>query len=131
MLNGSREFCQEFMTDVIVPDSDRIGDVDDGWTVVTRWMFHERMLYNSPYVTEPIGLTHGHMDAGVVFSIAQENGRLQDHSVRDLVGEARMLELVVQGDVDVRERQHPGRPTERPGGGPGAPVQGHWPKTGS
>ena len=48
MLNGSREFCQEFMTDVIVPDSDRVGDVDDGWTVGTRWMFHERMLYNSP-----------------------------------------------------------------------------------
>ena len=30
MLNGSREFCQEFMTDVIVPDTDRVGDVDDG-----------------------------------------------------------------------------------------------------
>ena len=48
MLNGSREFCQEFMTDVVVPDTDRIGEVDDGWTVGTRWMFHERMLYNSP-----------------------------------------------------------------------------------
>ena len=96
MLNGSREFCQEFMTDLIVPDTDRIGDVDDGWTVVTRWMFHERMLYNSPYVTEPIGLTHGHMDAGVVYYIAQEHGRLQDPSVRELVGEARMLELVTK-----------------------------------
>jgi alkylation response protein AidB-like acyl-CoA dehydrogenase len=96
MLNGSREFCQEFMTDVIVPDTERVGDVDDGWTVVTRWMFHERMLYDSPYVTEPIGLTHGHMDAGVVFSIAQENGRLEDPSVREMVGEARMLELVTK-----------------------------------
>jgi alkylation response protein AidB-like acyl-CoA dehydrogenase len=94
MLNGSREFCQEFMTDVIVPDTERIGDVDDGWTVATRWMFYERMLYNSPYVTEPIGLTHGNMDASTVFDIARENGRLQDPSVRDLVGEARMLELV-------------------------------------
>lgn len=96
MLNGSREFCQEFMTDVIVPDTERVGDVDDGWTVVTRWMFHERMLYDSPYVTEPIGLTHGHMDARVVFSIAQENGRLEDPSVREMVGEARMLELVTK-----------------------------------
>ena len=33
MLNGSKEFCQEFLTDVRVPDSDRVGDVDDGWTV--------------------------------------------------------------------------------------------------
>ena len=55
MLNGSREFCQEFMTDVVVPDTDRVGEVDDGWTVGTRWMFHERMLYNSPYVTAARG----------------------------------------------------------------------------
>ena len=37
------------MTDVRVPDTDRIGEVDDGWTVGTRWMFHERMLMNSPW----------------------------------------------------------------------------------
>jgi alkylation response protein AidB-like acyl-CoA dehydrogenase len=94
MLNGSREFCQEFMTDVVVPDSDRVGDVDDGWTVGTRWMFHERMLYNSPYVTHPVGMTYGTSDAAVVFRIAQEQGRLLDPSVRELVGEAHMLELV-------------------------------------
>jgi alkylation response protein AidB-like acyl-CoA dehydrogenase len=94
MLNGSREFCQEFMTDVIVPDSDRVGDVDDGWTVGTRWMFHERMLYTSPYVTEPAGTTHGRSDTAAVLSIALERGRMGDPSVRDMVGEARMLELV-------------------------------------
>lgn len=94
MLNGSREFCQEFITDVVVPDTDRVGEVDDGWTVGTRWMFHERMLFTSPYVTEPVGLTHGSMDAAAVFTIARERGLLDDPSVRDLVGEARMLELV-------------------------------------
>ena len=53
MINGSREFCQEFMTDLRVPDTDRVGDVDQGWTVGTRWMFHERnaMGGGSPYVT--------------------------------------------------------------------------------
>ena len=55
MLNGSKEFCQEFLTDVRVPDTDRIGEVDDGWTVGTRWMFHERMRHNSPLVTIPVG----------------------------------------------------------------------------
>jgi len=94
MLNGSREFCQEFMTDVIVPDADRIGAVDDGWTVGTRWMFHERMLYNSPYVTWPAGMVASASDATSVLAIARARGRLEDPSVRDLVGEARMLELV-------------------------------------
>ena len=63
MLNGSKEFCQEFLTDVRVPDTDRIGEVDDGWTVGTRWMFHERMLHNSPLVTIPAGGAHGGIGA--------------------------------------------------------------------
>jgi alkylation response protein AidB-like acyl-CoA dehydrogenase len=96
MLNGSREFCQEFMTDVVVPDTDRVGAVDDGWTVGTRWMFHERMLFNSPYVTEAVGMKHSSGHASAVLAIARENGRMGDSSVRELVGEARMLELVGQ-----------------------------------
>ncbi len=66
MLNGNKEFCQEFLSDVRVPDTDRIGEVDDGWTVGTRWMFHERMLYNSPLVTFPVGTlrTGEAVDAG-------------------------------------------------------------------
>lgn len=51
MLSGSRQFCREFLTDVRVPDSDRVGDVDDGWKVGTRWMFHERTASDSPYTT--------------------------------------------------------------------------------
>jgi alkylation response protein AidB-like acyl-CoA dehydrogenase len=95
MLNGSREFCQEFMTDLIVPDGDRIGEVDDGWTVGVRWMFHERMLFTSPYVSEPVGTIHGTgSDAGAVFAIARETDQMGDPMVRDKVGEARMLELV-------------------------------------
>jgi alkylation response protein AidB-like acyl-CoA dehydrogenase len=93
MLNGSREFCQEFMTDVRVPDSDRIGGVDDGWTVGIRWMFHERMLNNSSYVTMPTEGGHGHGGASVL-QIARDGGHLDEQRVRDLTGEAHMLELV-------------------------------------
>ena len=93
MLNGNREFCQEFLTDVRVPDSDRVGDVDDGWTVMTRWMFHERMLFNSPIVTLPPGTTRGNEDA-VIANVARDAGRLDDPIVRDLIGEARMLDVV-------------------------------------
>jgi alkylation response protein AidB-like acyl-CoA dehydrogenase len=63
--------------------------------VGTRWMFHERMLYNSSFVTEPVGLAHGSQDAKIVYDIASAHGRLDDALVRDNIGEARMLELVV------------------------------------
>jgi alkylation response protein AidB-like acyl-CoA dehydrogenase len=94
MLSGSKEFCQEFLTDVRVPDSDRVGEVDDGWTVGTRWMFHERMLHNSPLVTSPVGTRPGRSGFSIVFDIARDVSRIDDPLVRDLVGEARMLEVV-------------------------------------
>jgi len=90
MLNGSKEFCQEFLTDVRVPDTDRIGDVDQGWTVGTRWMFHERMLFSSPLVTVPDGTTRGGEGASML-DIARDAGRVDDPVARDLVGEATML----------------------------------------
>lgn len=93
MLNGGRDFCQEFLTDVHVPDSDRIGEVDDGWTVVMRWLFHERMLFNSPHVTYPAGTPHSVSDVPAA-EIARDTGLLDDPVTRDLLGEARMLEVV-------------------------------------
>ncbi|MEX5709826.1 acyl-CoA dehydrogenase family protein [Parafrankia sp. FMc6] len=94
MLNGNKEFCQEFITDVRVPDTDRIGDVDNGWTVGTRWMFHERMLHNSPFVTVPAGWSYGGVDATVLVDVARDAGRLDEPRVRDLIGEGRVLDLV-------------------------------------
>jgi len=93
MLSGSMEFCQEFLSDVRVPDSDRIGGVDDGWTVGVRWMFHERMLYNSPLVTFPAGATRA-QSSGSLVRMLRDAGRLDDPVARDLVGEARMLQVV-------------------------------------
>jgi len=101
MLNGSKEFCQEFLTDVRVPDSDRIGAIDEGWTVGTRWMFHERMLTNSALVTAPVGSRHGGSGGSTVGMLVRQAGRFSDPYVRDLVGETRMLELV---DRALRQR---------------------------
>ncbi|MCH7788682.1 MAG: acyl-CoA dehydrogenase family protein [Acidobacteria bacterium] len=94
MLNGSREFCQEFLTDVRVPDSDRVGEVDDGWTVGRRWMFHERnaMGGGSPLVSGP-GVGHGGAGSGVDPSlvITEAMGRTDDPVALDLIGESLML----------------------------------------
>jgi alkylation response protein AidB-like acyl-CoA dehydrogenase len=95
MLSGSRDFCQEFLTDVRVPDSDRIGDVDQGWTVGTAWMMHERMAHNSPYVTIPAGSGGAAAYAPPpLAAIAQDRGLLEDARVRDLIGEERILEVI-------------------------------------
>jgi hypothetical protein len=96
MLNGNKEFCQEFMTDLRVPDSDRIGEVDQGWTVGVGWMFHERMAmaHNEPVITHPPGGGHGMYAPGVLVDVAREAGRLDDPVARDLIGRAFMTTLV-------------------------------------
>jgi alkylation response protein AidB-like acyl-CoA dehydrogenase len=94
MLNGSKEFCQEFLTDVRVPDSQRVGGVDNGWTVGTRWMFHERMARNSPLVTAPEGETRAGGTGSTMHAIARAAGKLDDTSAQALIGEAESLHRV-------------------------------------
>ena len=126
MLNGSREFCQEFMTDVIVPDSDRVGrrgrrlDRGDPLDVPRAHAVHLALRHRAGRVDArqeryrpPCSPSPG------------STGRMDDPAVRDLVGEARMLELVGQElmkrvSETIRSGAH-----VRSGGRRGPPVQGH------
>ena len=77
-----------------MPDSDRVGDVDQGWTVGTRWMFHEKnaMGGGSPFVTGDLAATGGQQtSADPMVELARATGRFDDPRVRDLVGESYML----------------------------------------
>jgi len=92
MINGSREFCQEYITDVRIPDADRIGEVDQGWTVGTRWMYHERTVGGgSPYVTRPASQRSAGRGADGPTRLLREaraSGHLDDGGTRELIGEA-------------------------------------------
>lgn len=99
MVNGSREFCQEYLTDVWVSDDNRLGAVDDGWTVGRRWMYHERTTNGgSPYVSRPAGLLrtlYGPPGGAAGLARRASAAGRPDTGVRQqLVGEARSLELV-------------------------------------
>ena len=97
MLNGSKEFCQEFLTDVIIPDTDRIGEIDEGWTVGTRWMFYEKSFAISPLIIRPRGGLNEEgptSPEGPMYQLAETAGRLDDPGVRQLIGESRALTLV-------------------------------------
>ena len=54
MVNGVNEFCQEFFDNVAAAGLENVlGQVDDGWTVATRLLFHERDAVGggSPYTS--------------------------------------------------------------------------------
>ena len=102
LVNGSKEFCQEFLTDVVVEDRDRVGDVDAGWTVVTRWLHHERTIAGgSPYVTSAGGrAAETPNDGPQLAQLGRDLDTLDDPRTLERIGEARALTLV--GDALVR-----------------------------
>jgi len=95
MLNGAKEFCQEFITDLQIPDSDRIGDIDGGWTVGSRWMFHEKSLAISRNFIRPVAdPAPAEVDSSSPVGLARKAGRLGDPVTRQLIGEGHALDLV-------------------------------------
>ncbi|MBV8463459.1 MAG: acyl-CoA dehydrogenase family protein, partial [Acidimicrobiales bacterium] len=97
MANGIAEFCQEFFTDVVVPASDVIGEVDDGWTVASRLLFHERDAVGggSPYISgAPVAdPSRSALRSGLV-DLARRTGQADDPRIRQLVAEDRVNERV-------------------------------------
>jgi alkylation response protein AidB-like acyl-CoA dehydrogenase len=41
-INGQAEFCEVFLDDVVVPVTNVVGAIDDGWTVASTLLMHER-----------------------------------------------------------------------------------------
>jgi alkylation response protein AidB-like acyl-CoA dehydrogenase len=97
MVNGSAEFCQEYFDDVLIPVSDALGGINDGWTVASRLLFHERDAVGggSPYSS---GLGMGNASQGGQRSdlenLARDTGQSDDPVVRQLLAEARVNDRV-------------------------------------
>lgn len=44
MMNGDTPFCETFFDDVRVPVAHRIGEEDQGWSVIKKFLVHERFV---------------------------------------------------------------------------------------
>lgn len=95
-VDGSTEFCQEFFDDVAIPATAVVGAIDDGWTVASRLLVHERAAVGgaSPYTS---GRSVGHeptIPARHLVDQVQASGHAADTRVRQLVAESHVLGLV-------------------------------------
>lgn len=101
MVDGTEEFCEEYFDDAILPAANVVGEVDDGWTVATRLLFHERAAVGgaSPYTS---GRYRGGGDAGreELVATARRSGRSNDPIVHQHIGQAEVLNLVQRALID-------------------------------
>jgi alkylation response protein AidB-like acyl-CoA dehydrogenase len=95
-VNGAMEFCQEFFDDVHIPEANIGGAVNDGWTVASQLLFHERNSVGggSPYVS---GGGAESANGGRLPDnrwLARQLGVASDRYVSDLVAESYILDVV-------------------------------------
>src|SRR3954452_23245472 len=96
MVSGSEEFCQEYFDNVPVPHDCLLGQPNDGWTVASRLLFHERDAVGggSPYAFNRPASARMGGGAAARAELARRAGTSADARVRELVGEARANDLV-------------------------------------
>ena len=87
-VNGSREFCEEFFDDVVVPATAIVGREDDGWAVATTLLGHEKNAVGggSPYSSGATALVERASPLQDLLELARAD--LDDGHVQELLGEA-------------------------------------------
>jgi alkylation response protein AidB-like acyl-CoA dehydrogenase len=88
LINGGADFCEEFFDDVVIPDAERIGDVDQGWTIAQTMLVHERG--GSTSVPDDLPLEPGPLAPDLV-DLARHAGRIDDPHARQLIARAHSL----------------------------------------
>ena len=71
--SGGREFNEVYFTDVRIPDSDRLGEVGEGWKVAIVTLMNERLA---------VGGSPG-PDWAEIMNYAKDSGTMSDQAFRD------------------------------------------------
>jgi len=85
---GEAEFNEVFLTDVRIPDADRLGEVGDGWKVANTTLMSERVAIGGQAMPR---------EAGVLKIIAE--AWREDPEVRDPALHDRLLKLWAEAEV--------------------------------
>jgi len=95
-VDGSSEFCQEFIDGVEVPVTDVVGEVNGGWAVASRQLFHERssMSGASPYISGPHPGRDRLTSVRELIGLVRDSGQAGDPAGRELVAEYHGLERI-------------------------------------
>ena len=98
-VNGSIEFCEEFLDDVDVGDDAVIGEPGKGWEVASRQMYHERrtMGDGSEYTSGP-GIVAAQDVSIDLMSLVNRTNQGESERVREMVGRA-LVHRAVHGQI--------------------------------
>jgi alkylation response protein AidB-like acyl-CoA dehydrogenase len=100
-LNGSTEFCEEFLDGVDVGDDAVVGQINDGWAVASRQMYHERRAVGQgSEFASGSGSEGGHTTPLDYVDLAETTGQADSERVREMAGRALVHRAVAEQLID-------------------------------
>lgn len=102
MIDGTKEFCQEYFDDVDIPAANVVGAVNDGWTVASRLLYHEKISVGalSPFSSVPYKPATD-LSTREMIDLVTAQGREDDLDVQRAIGQFETL-LVVRSQLNER-----------------------------
>ncbi|CPR10250.1 acyl-CoA dehydrogenase middle domain-containing protein [Mycobacterium bohemicum DSM 44277] len=89
MLSGSTEFCEEFLDEVDVGDDAVVGEVNGGWAVASRQLYHERRAVGQgSEFASGSGSEGGNAIPVDYVGLAEQTGQADDDRVGEMAGRA-------------------------------------------
>jgi alkylation response protein AidB-like acyl-CoA dehydrogenase len=107
-VNGSEEFCEEFFDGLELDDDAVVGEVNNGWEVASRQLFHERRAVGggSEFASGTGAENAQEMPPDHV-GLAEATGQADDPRIQDLAGRALVRRLVKQQLIEHVARSIP------------------------
>ncbi|KAA8969543.1 acyl-CoA dehydrogenase family protein [Mycobacterium sp.] len=100
-LNGSTEFCEEFLDGVDVGDDAVVGEVNKGWAVASRQLYHERRAVGQGSEFASGGSNEGGHSRPVDYvALARKTGQADNERVREMAGRVLVHRAVSDQLVD-------------------------------
>lgn len=100
-VDGGNEFCEEFFDDLELPDDAVVGEVNEGWAVASRQMFHERRAVGGGSEFASGTGAEGASDQPVDYvALLAATGQTHDDRVREKAGRALMRRAVQEQLID-------------------------------
>ncbi|MGE2734333.1 acyl-CoA dehydrogenase family protein [Mycolicibacterium vaccae] len=100
-VNGNEEFCEEFFDNLELPLDAVVGEVNDGWTVASRQLHHERRAVGggSEFASGTAAENANEMPPDHV-GLAELTGRAGDPVIQDMAGRAFVRRIVKEQLID-------------------------------
>ncbi|MGE2728049.1 acyl-CoA dehydrogenase family protein [Mycolicibacterium vaccae] len=100
-VNGNEEFCEEFFDNLELPLDAVVGEVNDGWTVASRQLHHERRAVGggSEFASGTAAENANEMPPDHI-GLAELTGQAGDPVIQDMAGRAFVRRIVKEQLID-------------------------------